>query len=229
MRPGRSAPYQDGRHAGRKMRSCGSCSTPRRASPTSDCSGRATSASSVAWRAQVAGGRLLELETGIVLIGPADILTDSARRPRSPTAPTCPNTAWSRSTDRCPRATATSSRCRRRSSCPASPTGSGWPSRPRSSRPRCSTTSSACGSSTRSRSSRSSRCRPASCTSTSACSARRCRCSRSRSARSSRRRSTPTAASSSTSTSWRPCSSASAGSRRPPARPASRRAATPST
>ncbi len=63
------------------------------------------------------------------------------------------------------------------------------------------------------------RCRPASCTSTSACSARRCRCCRSRSARSSRRRSTPTAVSSSTSTSWRPSSSGSAGSRRPRARP----------
>ena len=86
-------------------------------------------------------------------------LTDIRRRPRWPRrtgATRRPNTAWWPSTTPCPSATAISSRCRRRSSCPGWPTGSAWPSRPRSSRPRCSTTSSACESCTPSRSSRSS-------------------------------------------------------------------------
>ena len=107
------------------------------------------------------------------------------RRPRGrdrrgrPLAGLRPRHARSR---RCPRASATSSRCRPRSSSRAWPSGSGWPSRARSiqtkmldyfftlqERPRASPTS------------RSSSSRRATSSSTSACSGRRCRASRRRS------------------------------------------------
>ena len=57
--------------------------------------------------ARLDDGRVLELETGVVLIGPADQLTESLANDDRRAAPTGPSTASSRSTPRSPSATAT--------------------------------------------------------------------------------------------------------------------------
>ena len=103
------------------------------------------------------------------------------------------------------------------------------PDDPGRSRPRRSTTSSACARSTPWRSSRSWSWPAGSCTSTSASSGRTCRCSRSRSDRSCRRPSIPTAPSSSTCSSCRRSSSALASSTSAAERTAGRPCAWPST
>ena len=160
-------------------------------------------------RAGPAAGRLLELETGMVLIGPAD----QPDRQRSPAdvavaAPTRPSTASSRSIDTLPE------RDRYLSRCPSAVQLSGLAERIGMAQSTQVVQTKMLDYFFSLRKLHTVAFQPiveladrASCTSTSACSARRCRCCRSRSARSCRRRSTPTAASSSTSTSSRPRSS----------------------
>ena len=86
---------RDGRATGAsKVRARWPGAVPVHASPhrPNGSSGRATSGSFAASRPASSAARLLELDTGIVLIAPAESLTDGSP-PRSPSRPTDPNTA----------------------------------------------------------------------------------------------------------------------------------------